>query len=177
MKRLAIASVIASALITAIPVAAQDDLVLTAMIEDASGAAIGTVTITLGPNGAVVRASIAGLEPGEHGFNIHNVGECVVVPRLRPEDPPPFRSAGGILNPDGAANGFLNPEGPRLGNLPNLIVPESGELVVEFFVPGVIADALLDEDGSSFVVRAGADNYTSGASGGRVACGVIGPTG
>lgn len=173
MKRLAIASVAASALLTAIPVAAQDNLALTATIEDTGGAAIGTVTVTIGPNGAVVRASITGLEPGEHGFNIHDAGECVVVPRSRPEDPPPFRSAGGVLNPDEVAHGFLNPDGPRLGHMPNLIVPDSGAVEVEFFVSGITADILLDEDGSSFIVRAGPDDYNSGGSGGRVACGVI----
>ena len=44
---------------------------------------------------------------------------------------PPFDSAGGHFNPDGKKHGLMAPEGHHAGDMPNLHIPQSGELVVE----------------------------------------------
>jgi Cu-Zn family superoxide dismutase len=73
----------------------------------------------------------------------------------------------------------MNAEGPHAGDMPNLHVPESGNLVVEVLDDLVtldVAHALLDADGSALVIHAGADDYQTdpaGNAGDRIACGVV----
>jgi Cu-Zn family superoxide dismutase len=64
--------------------------------------------------------------------------------------------------------------------MPNIHVPENGELAVEFFLPDVRLKggekALLDQDGSALVIHAQEDDYRTdpaGNAGDRLACGVI----
>jgi Cu-Zn family superoxide dismutase len=81
------------------------------------------------------------------------------------------------LNPAGKEHGYLNDAGPHAGDLPNIVVPETGTLTLDIFVPGLDVATLMDADGSSFVVNARADDYATdpaGRSGGRIACGVLG---
>jgi Cu-Zn family superoxide dismutase len=69
-----------------------------------------------------------------------------------------------------------NPQGKHAGDLPNIHVPASGELTVEYFAVGLTLDDLFDDDGSSMMVHAGADDYASdpaGNAGDRIACGVV----
>ena len=40
------------------------------------GDALGTVTISDGPGGAVVTTVLRGLPPGPHGFHVHENGSC-----------------------------------------------------------------------------------------------------
>ena len=68
--------------------------------------------------------------------------------------------------------------------MPNIHVPENGELMVEFFVPDLQLkdgkNALLDQDGSALVIHAQRDDYRtdpSGNAGDRIACGVIASSG
>jgi Cu-Zn family superoxide dismutase len=64
-------------------------------------------------------------------------------------------------------------------------VPQSGELSVEILAAAVTLEkgkpnSLLDNDGSSLIIHAQADDYKSdptGNAGGRIACGVIQPSG
>ena len=149
---------------------------LTAALISVGGDSVGTVEIFAGTAGVLLRATFAGVPPGAHAFHIHETGLCEAVPRVRPEDPLPFRSAGNHLNPDGNEHGFLNPAGPHLGDLPNVQIPETGELTIEIFVPGLDLALLMDEDGSTFILHDRADDHTTdttGRSGGRIACGVI----
>jgi superoxide dismutase, Cu-Zn family len=118
------------------------------------------------PNGLIVTARFTGLPEGVRAFHIHAVGACE----------PPFQSAGGHFNPDGHEHGMENPQGMHAGDLPNLHVPASGELTVEYFVVGLSLDDLFDDDGTSFVVHDGADDYATdpaGDAGPRIACGVV----
>jgi Cu-Zn family superoxide dismutase len=71
------------------------------------------------------------------------------------------------------------------GDLPNLHVPQSGDLSVEVLNREVTLEkgkpnSLLDSDGSALVIHAKADDYKSdpaGNAGDRIACGVILPSG
>jgi Cu-Zn family superoxide dismutase len=69
--------------------------------------------------------------------------------------------------------------------MPNLHVPQSGDLMAEIVNTNVTLEkgkpnSLLDSDGSSLVIHAKADDYKTdpaGDSGDRIACGVISETG
>ncbi len=121
--------------------------------------------------GALLRIKVSGLTPGEHGIHIHETGKCEGD----------FSSAGGIYNPIGSSHGYLSDEGPMAGDLPNLIVPESGSVEVEMLNANVVLskdadEHLLDDDGASIVVFEKADDYLTepeGDAGARIACGVL----
>ena len=136
------------------------------------GKAFGTVTLREMPAGGVLlRLDASGLPPGEHGFHIHETGKCT----------PDFSAAGDHFAPRGHKHGTGEKGGPHAGDMPNIHVPASGSIVVEFFVPGVTlakgeAGSLFDDDGSAIVVHAKPDDYKSqpsGDAGGRIGCGVI----
>lgn len=137
------------------------------------GKEIGRAKLIETTSGILVRVRLKGLPPGAHGLHIHEVGKCEGD----------FESAGGILNPLGAKHGYLNEEGPMVGDLPNLIVPASGEIEAEFLSPFATlskdsGDTLLDGDGAAIVVFEKADDYKTdpvGGSGNRIACGVLTP--
>jgi Cu-Zn family superoxide dismutase len=77
-------------------------------------------------------------------------------------------------------HGFDNPQGPHMGDMRNIEVgPDSVATVSVHTAGGTLANAggLLDADGASVVVHAGADDYRTdpaGGSGARVACGIVG---
>jgi len=139
----------------------------TATMKDSEGEAVGTVELTQLPSGVLLHAKFHGLMPGTHAFHVHAVGKCE----------PPFTSAGGHYNPDGAKHGLMAEAGPHAGDMPNIHVPASGTLELEVF-NGRLAlnDALFDSDGAALVIHEGPDDYKTdpaGAAGPRIACGVI----
>jgi Cu-Zn family superoxide dismutase len=145
----------------------------TATLIDPDGNEVGRAELVQTPNrGVLIRIAVDGLEPGVHGFHIHETGQC---------DAPDFGSAGGHYAPGGHAHGVLHDGGSHAGDLLNLVVPQSGRLDAErlatavVLLPGAQA-SLMDDDGSALVIHANADDYISQPSGGggpKVACGVI----
>lgn len=118
-----------------------------------------------------ITGPVEGLSRGPHGVHIHETGTC---------EPPDFTSAGGHVNPTGAAHGLEDPDGPHAGDLRNLSVPEDGRAWLEFETDRIsLTDgptSLFDADGSAIVIHAGADDQRtdpSGDSGARVVCGEI----
>ena len=145
---------------------AQETAGATAEMQNLEGQSVGQVQLRDSPNGVIVSGELTGLPEGAHGFHIHAVGACE----------PPFQSAGGHFNPDDRQHGVENPQGMHAGDLPNIHVPASGELTVEHFAVGLSLDDLFDDDGSSMMVHANADDYASdpaGNAGDRIACGVV----
>lgn len=165
-----------------------------ATIKDVKGKPVGEATLTQMAHGVLVHVDLNGLPPGPHGFHIHAVGKC---------EPPGFTSAGGHFNPANHKHGYNAAAGPHAGDLPNLIAGPDGKATVEVWVsdvslgedrvasgtttPGSSAtggardaspgsNSLFSQTGTSVVVHAKADDYTSdpaGNSGDRIACGVI----
>jgi Cu-Zn family superoxide dismutase len=141
----------------------------TAAMFDVAGRPAGTVTFSDSYAGVLISGTLFGLGLGAHGIHVHEAGQCT----------PPFTSAGGHFNPQHREHGYLNDHGPHLGDLPNVYLPAAGQAKFEFLLPGVTLrgpNALLDADGASLIVHAERDDYTTppaGASGGRIACGVI----
>jgi superoxide dismutase, Cu-Zn family len=162
-----------------------DDDELTVVLQDPEGAEVGTVTFVRAGNGTAVTAEVTGLEPGFHGFHLHETGRC---------DPDaadgPFMSAGGHWNPGDVAHG------EHAGDLPPLFASEDGAAEMTITTDAFAFDDLTADGGRAVMVHAGPDNlahiddrYTSneaqgtagpddttrrtGDSGDRVACGEV----
>lgn len=131
------------------------------------GKAHGTVTFTRTDDGIRVVADIKGLTPGEHGFHIHEKGDC---------SDPEGKSAGGHFNPTGMAHGAPMAEPHHAGDFGNLTADADGEAKLDM----VSKDLRFDGENSilnrAVIVHAKADDLKSqpaGDSGARIACGVI----
>lgn len=133
------------------------------------GAAMGKVTLEQGPQGVLIKANLAGLPPGVHGFHIHEVGSCS----------PDFSAAGDHFTLEGVEHGYLNPAGQHLGDMPNIYAAADGTAQADVFNDAVTLAAgpdnsVFDADGSAIIVHEKGDTYGADAgAGGRVACGVI----
>jgi Cu-Zn family superoxide dismutase len=129
----------------------------------------GTVTFTEVADGVQVRAEITGLTPGNHGFHVHEFGDCSAADAS---------SAGAHFN--STHEPHAGPDSPQrhVGDMGNVEADVSGKAKLEY----VDHDMSLARDpksiiGRSVVVHIQRDDLKSqpaGDSGARVACGVIG---
>jgi Cu-Zn family superoxide dismutase len=153
-------------------ICAEPSLTAHAQIENLNGDSVGTAELMETPGGVLIKLALQGMKAGQHAVHLHEVGRCE----------PPFTTAGAHFNPEHHKHGILVGEG-HAGDLPNLHIPDSGKLEVEFLTTNVTLEkgkpnSLLDRDGTSLVIHAAADDYQSdpaGNSGDRIACGVITP--
>ena len=142
-----------------------------AVLKDTGGKTVGDINITQVTDGVLVKLDAKGLPPGEHAFHVHAVGKCE----------PPFNSAGGHFNPGNKKHGMMAKEGHHAGDMPNLVVPESGDLTVEVVNTAITLEqnkpnSLYQPNGTAFIVHAAPDDYKTdptGNAGGRIACGVV----
>lgn len=169
------AAILASVLLlTGTAIAQETELtVAEATFVDIEGNEIGTVTLTETEEGVTIAGTLEGIAEGEHGFHIHETGDC---------DPATnFESAGSHFAPRGNEHGFDNPNGPHAGDMRNQTAGADGQLVLNVNNDMVSLTEgeegnLFDEDGSALVVHSGPDDYMtdpSGNSGDRIACAVI----
>lgn len=118
--------------------------------------------------GLEVVGTLTGLSPGQHGFHVHEKGDCSA---------PDATSAGGHFNPTGQPHGHPAHERHHLGDMPMLEADASGKATLNVFLPGVALEGQPSGVvGRAVIVHAGADDFKTqptGNSGGRVACGVI----
>ena len=141
-------------------------------VKDASGKSLGKLSLTQDASGAVqVSLQFNDMPPGQHGIHFHAVGKC---------DGPDFMSAAAHYNPENKKHGLKSPEGAHGGDLPNLVVPASGQGIYQATTKLVTLSAgptqLITKDGSALIVHANADDETTdptGNSGGRIACAVV----
>ncbi len=137
------------------------------------GAELGTVTIEETPYGVVFTPALAGLEPGTHGFHVHEKGNC--GPDMKEGKPVPALAAGGHYDPDGSkAHGLPWGNGHR-GDLPALVVDAKGNANVPVLAPRL---KLSELSGKALMIHAGGDNHSDhpaplGGGGARMACAVI----
>jgi len=143
-----------------------------AVVIDAAGKEIGSVSLEQTPNGVLITASVDDLPAGEHGFHIHETGIC---------DPAEgFKTAGGHYAPRKNAHGLREVAGHHAGDMPNQYADDHGQLRVQVMNVAVTLgpgfNSLMDADGSALVIHEGVDDYTSqpsGAAGNRLACAVL----
>src|SRR5687767_1468621 len=125
-----------------------------ASLTDSQGRGVGGALLQQGPRGVLLKLNLRNASPGVHGLHIHAVGRC---------DAPSFESAGGHFASSGRQHGFLHARGHHEGDLPNIEVPASTQLSVEYFIGDVTLDpgprSLLDTDGAAIVIHAGTDDY------------------
>lgn len=146
--------------------------------------AIGTANL-LEENGVVtISVEVEGLEPGEHGIHIHEIGICDAAADE------PYSTAGEHFNPSGASHG-PGPQGDatpaegasesHAGDLGNITIGDDGTGTLEVSTDRVSLDSeaentLADQDGSTLLIHENPDDLEtdpSGESGARIACGVI----
>ena len=129
----------------------------------------GVVHFTQVAGGVKVEAHVDGLTPGDHGFHIHQYGDCGA---------PDGSSAGGHFNPAGVEHGSPQDNVHHVGDLGNLTALGDGHgMLVDQFFSGLSLSGPGGIIGRAIIIHAGADDFTSqptGAAGSRVACGVIG---
>jgi superoxide dismutase, Cu-Zn family len=165
--------------------ATEGDPGIRTVLHDVDGEEVGTVVFTEAANGVFVEARFRGLEPGFHGFHLHEEPVC---------DPDaaegPFTSAGEHWAVEGTDHG------EHTGDLPPLLVNEDGTAYLAFQTSAFWIDELRDgpEGTVAVLVHADPDNlghipdrYTAdgavspgpdedtlatGDAGDRIACGV-----
>lgn len=176
MKRLSRLSLLCGLAVASAGVAAAEASVSMSAL-DAQGALtpIGTVRLVDTRYGLALYPNLRNLQPGLHGFHVHEVPSCAPVEKDGKKEP--GLAAGGHLDPE-ATKRHGEPWGDgHLGDLPPLYVMANGTATNPVLAPRL---KLTDVRNRSLMVHAGGDNHADhpaplGGGGARVACGVIGP--
>ncbi|HEX2075310.1 MAG TPA: superoxide dismutase family protein [Geodermatophilus sp.] len=159
---------------------------LTARLVDPEGQEVGTATLSDAEEGLQVSVEVTGLPPGFHGFHLHAIGVC------EPDSPNPADPSmtGDFLSAGGHIGAGETDHGRHAGDLPVLYVSEAGTGSLTAVTDALTSGEVTDEDGSTVMVHAAADNYANipdryapggpdemtrntGDAGGRIACGVV----
>lgn len=125
----------------------------------------GVILLRQQEDGVMVTGEVRGLEPGEHGFHIHEFGDL-----RHPEG----ASAGGHFNPEGHKHGGPDDRERHAGDLGNITANQQGVAKVKVLARDLKLHFAI---GRSIVVHGKADDLKSqpsGDAGPRVALGVIG---
>lgn len=141
----------------------------TAALEATKGNTVGgKVDFARKGDRVVVTANVTGLAPGEHGFHIHEKGDCSSGDGM---------SAGGHFNPLGKPHAAPATADRHAGDMPMLVADGAGNarLTAELDVI-TIGGGATDIVGKAVIVHKDPDDYKTqptGNAGARVACGVI----
>jgi superoxide dismutase, Cu-Zn family len=158
----------------------------TATLKDADGGDAATVEFTEAEEAMELHVQATGMEPGFYGLHIHAIGEC--EPESAAPDNPD--KTGAFLSAGGHLGGTETKHPEHAGDLPTLLVMESGDGHVTVRTDRFTAEDLTDEDGSAMMIHSKPDNYANiperyaaegpdedttktGDAGDRLACGVI----
>lgn len=141
--------------------------------EKGVGDEVGHITISESEYGLVFSPSLKGLEPGVHGFHIHENASC--EPGIKEGNRVAGLAAGGHFDPKGAKKHGTPWGDGHLGDLAPLFVAADGTSDQPVLSPRV---KLKDLVGRSLMIHAGGDNHSDhpsklGGGGARVSCGVV----
>jgi Cu-Zn family superoxide dismutase len=129
----------------------------------------GTVTFIEVADGVQVRVEMTGLAPGNHGFHVHEFGDCSAADA---------NSAGAHFNPTNNPHAGPDAVARHVGDMGNVEADASGKATLEYVDHQIsLTNDQRSVIGRSVVVHAKADDLKSqpsGDSGARVACGVVG---
>lgn len=133
------------------------------------GKVIGEVTFDQVGNKVRVVAYVQGLKPeAEHGFHIHEVGDCSA---------PDGMSTKGHFNPFGKPHGHFQTGERHAGDLPALKAAKNGRAKVDIELDTItVAPGPASIVGRGLIVHADPDDYKTqptGNAGARLACAVI----
>lgn len=145
--------------------------VATVNIESKSGSNVtGDVTFTEKNGKVTMKATVAGLDKGNHAIHIHEIGDCSAADG---------KSAGGHWNPTDENHGKWMEKPFHTGDIGNIVADENGNGTIERETDLWCIDC--DDDaknivGKAIIIHAGPDDFSSqpsGAAGPRVGCGEI----
>lgn len=138
------------------------------------GDPIGRVVLEAHQHGVLIRPSLDHLEPGLHGFHLHQNASC--EPAMKDGKKTAAAAAGGHYDPENTNvhRGPYDPSG-HLGDLPALHANAQGAVSTPELAPRLEP---ADFAGRALIIHKGGDNYADepeplGGGGARVACGVI----
>ena len=143
-----------------------------AIVTPVSGSDVrGTVVFTQQDSGILIETNLSGLEPGLHGFHVHQFGDCSATDAS---------SAGDHFSPHDRRHGDPggDPGERHVGDLGNIEANQDGLAQVSKSDYVITFDGENSILGKSILVHSGEDDLTSqpsGESGEPVACGVIQP--
>jgi len=129
----------------------------------------GKVTFTQKADGVEIVAELTGLQPGEHGFHVHEFGDCSMADG---------KCAGGHFNPTGMPH--AGPDSPKrhVGDLGNIKADSTGKASYKRLDTMIALSGPNSVIGRSVIVHAKPDDYTTqtppGNAGDRIGCGTIG---
>lgn len=129
----------------------------------------GTVHFHETAKGIHVVGTFSGLTPGDHGFHIHEKGDCTA---------PDATSAGGHFNPSNMKHGGPDDAERHAGDFGNITADAAGNAKFDRTDSRISFDGLESIIGRGVIVHAKADDLksqtpTPGNAGPRVACGTI----
>ena len=128
----------------------------------------GKVVFTKVGDAVQVVVSVTALTPGDHGFHIHEFGDCSADDGT---------SAGGHYNPEKAQHAGPTDDPRHVGDLGNITADENGVANKMYIDSEIALNGEHSIIGRGVIVHADKDDMTSqptGAAGARVACGTIG---
>ena len=149
-------------------VAEPVEITATAELSPTEGNTVaGTITFTEDMGAVHVAYHVTGLAAGNHGFHIHETGDCSA---------PDGTSAGGHFNPDGTAHGAPDAAEHHIGDLGNIEADEDGMAMGDANATSLTFEGDNSFVGKAVIVHGGEDDLTTqptGNAGPRLACGVI----
>ena len=131
--------------------------------------AAGTATFTQVGDKVRVVANVSGLNPGqEHGFHIHEVGDCSSGDGM---------STKGHFNPLSKSHAHYSTPERHAGDMPALKADASGNAALDTTLDVItVTPGPASVVGRGLIVHAAPDDYKTqptGNAGARVACGII----
>lgn len=133
-----------------------------------SNTAGGVVTFTKVEGGVRVVADLTNVPAGEHGFHIHEFGDCSAADGT---------SAGGHFNPAKMEHAGPMAEKRHVGDLGNVTANAEGKAMLDYVDKHLAFMGPNSIIGRGLILHAQPDDLKTqptGAAGGRIACGVIG---
>ncbi|CAI8155089.1 MAG: Superoxide dismutase [Cu-Zn] [Prochlorococcus marinus str. MIT 9215] len=159
-------------LFTPLPsLAAEQQIEMFSISSQGIGDSIGSVIASDSPQGLVIKPSLHGLPAGEHGFHLHEIGDC--GPGEKDGVALAGLAAGGHWDPDKTGK-HLGPDGDgHRGDLSRLSVSNlNNEAIATARAPRLEVSDLYNK---ALIIHAGGDNYSDtpplGGGGQRIACG------